>query len=32
MSRRTGVFAPFALASVVILGLSGCSVLEDWES
>lgn len=30
MSRRTGVFAPFALASAVILGLSGCSVLEDW--
>ena len=31
MSRRTGVFAPFALASAVILGLSGCSVLEDWR-
>ena len=30
MSRRTGVFAPFAFASAVILGLSGCSVLEDW--
>ena len=30
MSRRTRVFAPFALASAVILGLSGCSVLEDW--
>ncbi|MEK9602233.1 MAG: hypothetical protein VW015_02060, partial [Pontimonas sp.] len=30
MSRRTGVFAPFALASALILGLSGCSVLEDW--
>lgn len=30
MFRRTGVFAPFALASAVILGLSGCSVLEDW--
>ena len=30
MSRRTGVFAPFALAGAVILGLSGCSVLEDW--
>ena len=30
MSRRTRVFAPFALASALILGLSGCSVLEDW--
>jgi hypothetical protein len=30
MSRRTGVFATFALASAVILGVSGCSVLEDW--
>jgi len=30
MSRRARVFAPFALASAVVLGLSGCSVLEDW--
>jgi hypothetical protein len=30
MSRRTRVFAPLALASALILGLSGCSVLEDW--
>ena len=30
MSPRARVFAPFALASAVVLGLSGCSVLEDW--
>jgi hypothetical protein len=30
MSPRARVFAPFALASAVVLGISGCSVLEDW--
>ncbi len=30
MSTRARVVAPFALASALVLGLSGCSVLEDW--
>jgi hypothetical protein len=30
MSTRARFIAPFALASAVVLGLSGCSVLEDW--
>jgi len=30
MSPRARVFAPFALVSAVVLGLSGCSVLEVW--
>lgn len=30
MSRRVQRFAPFALASAIVLGLSGCSVLQDW--
>ena len=30
MSTRARVVAPIALASALVLGLSGCSVLEDW--
>ncbi len=30
MSTRARILAPFALASSLVLGLSGCSVLEDW--
>jgi hypothetical protein len=30
MSTRARFIAPFALASALMLGLSGCSVLEDW--
>jgi len=30
MSTRARVVTPFALASALVLGLSGCSVLEDW--
>jgi len=30
MSTRARVVAPIALASALVFGLSGCSVLEDW--
>ena len=30
MSTRARRFAPLALASALLLGISGCSVLEDW--
>lgn len=30
MSLRARIVAPFALASAIVLGASGCSVLEDW--
>ena len=30
MSPRARIIAPFALASAVVIGLSGCSVLEEW--
>lgn len=30
MSLSARIVAPFALASAIVLGASGCSVLEDW--